>query len=350
MSFARPTLKDLAEEVFSDVKSRLKLTAPLLQRSLVGALSRAQAGQAHGLYGYLQWMVKQQFVHLCDDEFLDLHGTVRGIPRKPASTAIGRVRFEGRDGAVIPEGTRFQFKDRSRMYRSTLEATLENGAVVFPVEATAEGRAVNIPSGSAVTLLHPIPGVISAGTVADGGITGGADVEGEQSYRDRILDYIRRPPHGGSANDYKQWALEVPGVARVWVFPAWAGLGTVGVMIAMDADDPSPNAEMRERVQRHIDERRPVTAEPIVFVPVMTPVNFAIKLFPDTEAVRLAVSEELRDYLLREGAPNMVLYPSRISEVISAAIGEHHHELLAPAYDHKMGKTELPVLGIVTHA
>lgn len=187
------------------------------------------------------------------------------------------------------------------------------------------------------------------GKVAAGGVTGGADVEDHEKYRERILDKIRNPPHGGNPNDFKQWALEVPGVSRAWVFKNWSGIGTVGLMFAVEGDDPIPNEEMRIRVQAHIDSVRPVIGELFVFIPELAPQNYAIWLSPDTRAVRAAVEEELRDYLARDGAPDSFLYPSRISEAISGASGEHHHNLVSPVNAVRVGRTQLPVLGRVEY-
>lgn len=116
MPLKRPTLKELATDILADVKSRLELTAPILRKSLVGAISRAQAGQVHGLYGALEWMVKQAFVHLCDGEYLDYHGAARGIPRKGSAPAVGRMIFTGKDGVEMPAGTRIQYRDKTREY------------------------------------------------------------------------------------------------------------------------------------------------------------------------------------------------------------------------------------------
>ncbi|MDE9504695.1 baseplate J/gp47 family protein, partial [Xenorhabdus bovienii] len=65
-------------------------------------------------------------------------------------------------------------------------------------------------------------------------ITGGANIESEADFRSRMLLAYQGSPQGGSDDDYKQWALAVPGVTRAWVKPRAAGAGTVGVYFMCD--------------------------------------------------------------------------------------------------------------------
>jgi uncharacterized phage protein gp47/JayE len=181
------------------------------------------------------------------------------------------------------------------------------------------------------------------------GLVGGSDVESDESLLERLLFRIRKPPQGGAAHDYEAWAREVPGVTRVWVYPLWMGVGTVGVFFVRDGDDdviPSP-AEVAT-VQAHIEARRPVTAEVYVLAPTPRPVNVRLRVTPDTPEVRTAVEAELRDLVRREGQPGSVLLRSHITEAISLASGEFDHMLEAPAGDVVTQPGEMPVLGTVT--
>jgi uncharacterized phage protein gp47/JayE len=101
-------------------------------------------------------------------------------------------------------------------------------------------------------------------------------------------------------------------------------------------------------VAAHIDPLRPVTAEVYVFAPMPKEIDVAVKISPDTADNRENVKLELADFVVREGAPGATLRVSRISEAISAAVGEHHHYLEMPVNDIPVAENELPVLGLVT--
>lgn len=108
-------------------------------------------------------------------------------------------------------------------------------------------------------------------------------------------------PHGGSADDYETWALEVPGVTRAWCRRNFLGPGTVGLFVMRDDDaNPIPDVAQLAEVKAYIEPLRPVTAELYVLAPVQVTVVYEIRLTPDTSAVRAAVAVQLQDLHNRE--------------------------------------------------
>jgi len=184
--------------------------------------------------------------------------------------------------------------------------------------------------------------------VAAPGLAGGADAESDARLLDRLLLRLRRPPHGGAAHDYVQWALEVPGVTRVW--PVSESVGAVTVRFAVDGapHGPAPNSGEIAAVQAYIDARRPVTAEVTALAPVLLPVDVTLSVTPDTTAVRAAVVAGLEALFAREGAPGATILLSHVREAVSLSIGETDHVVAAPAADVEPGPGEMPVLGTVT--
>src|ERR1019366_6335080 len=75
---------------------------------------------------------------------------------------------------------------------------------------------------------------ITSASFAGGPITGGADLETDNPMRTRMLESYAAPPHGGDANDYVTWALQVVGVTRAWVPPVPLVPGAVTVFFMMD--------------------------------------------------------------------------------------------------------------------
>ncbi|EHV0233330.1 baseplate J/gp47 family protein, partial [Salmonella enterica] len=94
----------------------------------------------------------------------------------------------------------------------------------------------NAPAGTTLTLDCAIDGVDSA-AVAVEAISGGANMESPEAFRQRVLQAYQSVAEGGSEDDYRRWALEVPGVTRAWVSPRLLGAGSVGLYFMCDGDD-----------------------------------------------------------------------------------------------------------------
>jgi uncharacterized phage protein gp47/JayE len=85
-----------------------------------------------------------------------------------------------------------------------------------------------------------------------------------------------------------------------------------------------------------------------VYAPVPLPVDFEIRLTPDTTANRAAVTAQLQDLFRREGEPGAVIPRTHCAEAISLAPGEFDHDLIEPAADIEPGAGYMPVLGNVS--
>lgn len=353
MPFQRPTLKEIDERIRNDIASAVRIpgtqrAAALLRRSVVAVKSRVYAGACHLLYGFLDWLSRQRFVHLMEDEFLDAEGSSLGMNRKGAACARGKIRVAGADGEVILKG-RECVHDDGMSYRTTAAAIVADGFATVSITAETAGVAGNLPAGTVLRVLGGDDSEDVEGVVTEDGLYDGCEIESDDLYRERILERKRQPPHGGAWFDYVMWAKEVKGVTRAWCLPMWMGEGTVGVMFLRDNDDdPFPNEEQCRAVWEHIEPLRPVTASEIhVISPERMEIDVSVKLSPDTDDIRAAVMDELADFLYRDGEPDGHLHVSRLSESISIATGEHHHGLIYPVNDIHVPKNAVPVLGRV---
>lgn len=337
--FNRPTLRELISRTLADTLSRLTADEQL-RRSDATVFARVLAGASHELHGYLDWISRQVIYDTAEAEFIERWAGMFGIERRPAEFASGTVTAAGA-GAILT-GTLYQRSDGTE-YEVTADSVAP-GAV--PVQALVPGAAGNMDNGT-LSLLTPIAGVVTAATVV--AIVNGSDIEDDESLRARFIDRLREPPNGGSAHDYVQWALEVPGVTRAWVYPQELGAGTVTVRFVRD-DDVSiiPDAGEVTAVYDYIQERRPVTAQVHVFAPVAVPLNFTIDLTPDTAAIRAAVTASLQDLLARESAPGATILLSHIREAISIAAGESDHVLSVPAANVTHTTGQMATMGVIT--
>ena len=326
MPFNRSSLTDLIQRVESDVISRLGTGTPT-RAAASRVLSRAMAGAVHELYGYVDFISRQVIPETAEGEYLEAWATTFGVTRKAATFAAGDVIFTGADASTIPTGTALQLPDGTE-YTTTADGVIAAGVATVPVTVGPAGSAGNVENGVTLTLTSPVAGVDGTATVD--AITGGADVETDEALLARLLARIQTPPRGGSAADYKNWALEVEGVTRAFVFPLRYGAGTVGVTFVRDGDaDLVPDAGEVQAVQDYIEARRPVTADVTVFAPVPVEIDLTIKLQPNTAAVRAAVTAEIEDAILRTSEPDGFVFVSKLDEAASIADGEDDHEITA---------------------
>ncbi len=353
MAFNRPTLQTIIQRIQTDIESRLAGTDPRLRRSVLGVLGRTLAGTAHGLHGHLDWQSRQIIPDTAEAEILDRWASWWGVSRKPAAAATGNVTFTGTDGGTIPAGATLQRADALE-YTTSAECIITGGTATVAVTASSAGQDTSAVGGVALSLVSPAAGVQSTTTVATGGLTGGADEETDAALRDRLHARVQNPPHGGNSADYEAWALEVEGVTRVWVFPMWLGIGTVGVFFVRDDDAGFiPDAGEVQTVQDYIDARRPVTAELTVVAPIESVVDMAIQISPNTTAVQMAIEAELTDLFRRgagveDGAGSGTILIFHIREAISRADGEFNHVLVTPAADVTFSAGKIGSLGNIT--
>lgn len=252
--------------------------------------------------------------------------------------------------------------------------TTIQGVTQVDVEAIANvvsedgGEAGNVANGEFLTILSSIAGVQSQAEVTST-IVQGEDTETIENFRVRLLQRIQEPPSGGNVNDYEQRALTVPGVTRAWVYPDFEGPSTGSVGVAFVEDNESniiPDATKIQEVQNSLDARdfRPVTAKVTAFAPTALTVDLVVQIQPNTQAVREAATQELRDLIFRDANPkgayespssvyDGVLLLSKIREAISRATGEQDHVIVtingsAPANVEPTTTGELIQLGTVT--
>ena len=343
MGFKRPPLPELIGRIDNDLLSRLPGSQAALAQRLTRILATGEAGVAHGLYGYLQWLERQLFPETCDDDLLHLHSV--GVPRREASTHSGPLIFTGTSGAVIDAGTLAQVDGLE--YRTTEDVTLEAGTATVEVEALEAGGAGGQLAGAQLTLVSPVVGVNATATVGAAGIRGGEDIESFDKWRDRIMLRRARIPRGGAEGDWVEWALQVPGVTRAWEDPMGMGSGTIVLRIMADdsVGGPMPSLQLLEDVFAYIATQRNVTAHVYVIPPVPAPFVPQLRVTPDNSSTRSAVQQKLQDLVLREGEPGGTLLISQIRNAIGTAAGVADYELEWPTANVAHAHGHLPIWG-----
>ncbi|PJC99204.1 phage baseplate protein [Janthinobacterium sp. BJB1] len=370
MPYTRPTLSDLRSQVAQDISAALPGADALLRFSNLNITGVAQANLANLHYGYLDWIALQANPFTATDEYLEGWAALKGIYRKGATSATGKVTFSATSGSVIAAGTTLVRGDGATA--STLDDAVEiGGRVTVRATITAD------PAGSAGAFGNAAVGVVMSLSQAHAGIqangvvsvafTGGADIEKDDPFRSRMLEAYQSTPQGGDRSDYVGWAKEVPGVTRAWCSPNSFGAGTVVVYVMFDnanaaqagfpqggngvaSEEPRAVAANGDQlvVANHIFPVQPVTALVYVVAPLAAPVNFSLSGVP--VAKQDAVRAALADVFFRTGKATGGSTPIAFAwSAIAAVAGVSDFVIVAPTTDIINAAGTLPTVGVITY-
>ena len=346
MAFDRPSLRELISQMQADAEREAGATQ--LRQSNLRVLPKVFAFAVHGLYAYIDWVVRQLFPDTAEKSFLERQASIQGIYRREATAATGTLTVTRTAGATIPVGTVFVAADGETRYSTTEEPEVDENTVA--VQCMTIGTGGNREAGETYSLVSPLSGVSTEATGSE--MAGGTEAETDDSLRERLVYRLQNPPRGGTATDYVAWAMEVPGVTRAWCFPKELGIGTVTVRFATDGltENGVPTEGMVSIVSDYIAENAPVTAATTVVAPVAKTVDFVIEdLYPDTPSVRAQIEAELKSLFIREAEPGKALLISHVRQAISSAAGEEDYTLVSPTEDIGADVDELLVVGTVTY-
>ena len=309
----------------------------------------------HGNYQRLDYIQRQAFVTTAEAGYLDRHGAQSGIARLAANYAAGQCEVTVSPLTDIADGTRLLRSDGvvfvvAGDHSPTASPTAVN------VRAAETGATPNTLAAAVLSLETPITGVGDF-TVTGDGLVGGRDGETDESFRERILDYRRNPPQGGSPAEYRRWALEVPGITRAYVRRATPEAGEVTVLVMADDSvyaNGIPSAALLAQVTAYLEDKAPGRSGLAVIAP--TPVSVAVTitaLSPNSARVRENVAAEVKQMFRRRAQPgtaaeDFIFSKTWIGEAISMAQGEGSHAFSAPAADVACGENEIAVPGSIT--
>lgn len=132
-------------------------------------------------------------------------------------------------------------------------APTENTTGVLDLLAAADeiGSAQNVAERTLEILEDSIVGIDKVTNPEPFG--GGSDIESDDDYRDRLIQFVQKHPGAGNIDDYISWALEVPGVSGATVIPEWQeiygpleGPGTVKVIVAGEDSTILPDSVVED--------------------------------------------------------------------------------------------------------
>lgn len=353
MPFNRPSLPDLIELSAQDIEARLPGLDARARRSNLSVLAHVLAGGIHGLYGYLDWLSKQTLPDTADGEFLERWAHLLGMQnRKPATffefkkffqteTSIPMLNIAA--GELILQTTDGK---RYELVQDTVDGCYYppvGGALPPLFRALDAGPEFDLDTNQiyALTPVSPVAGFVSMGQTSPV-LYPSSPIESDASLRERVLSRLRQAPHGGAEFDYRNWALEYPGVTDAWITPEGDGPGSVDVRVAFNSDSDTDLlgrwrvSGVYDEVRDYIEARRPVTARVRVLSPTAYHVHIsAILLDADglnetDTGLRLAVSDALKRVLMQCSPGDRLSY-GRLFTAMSEAVPTHEVQLISPS-------------------
>ena len=369
MPYPRPTLTALHNQAVQDITtSGVPGLDGLLRNAVLRVLAWVMSGLAYGEYGYLDWIAREAVPFTATDEFLEAWAALIGIYRKDATSATGTAQFSGAPNVVLPIDTPLLRQDATP-YITTSAATTDavTGIALVPIVATVAGAYTNADDGTPISISAPVGGINSQGVMV-GPATGGADQETDAALRSRMLAKYAAPPQGGSAADYIEWALEVPGCTRAWVLGSGYGPGSVVVYPMFDdaqaahggfpqGTDGCASEETRGptasgdqlAVAEQIYPVQPVTTLVYVSAPVPAPIDVTlVDLEPGDTDTQAAIIASLQDMFLVRAEIGGTIFPSDLYEAILATPGLQHFTMTLPDVPFTAPGGALPVMGTLT--
>lgn len=341
------TVEELYSDMLTDFTARTGME--IAGGGDLSARLYAAAAQIYGLYVQADWVNRQCFPQTAQGEYLDHHAQLRALERKMASHAQGTVRFYGDTAGVtdrvIPEGTVCMTPGLVR-FVTTGDGVLAAGEshVDIPVRAVESGTAGNVIAGSVRVLAAAPVGV--TGCTNPWAMSGGADAEGDEQLRKRILDSFLRLPNGANSAFYEQGALSFEEVVAAVALPRNRGVGTVDVVVA--TREGVPDKALLDRLDVYFQERREIAVDVQACAPQTQKVNVAVKIkSADVAQTIPKVERALREWFSGQRLGEDVLR-AKLGSIVFAVDGVDNYVLSQPAADVTVEKAKLPVLGTVT--
>ena len=227
----------------------------------------------------IDFSAKQNLLAYSIGDYLDHIGALLGVKRlsaKPATTTIRFALSEVRQDVIaIPKGTRIRAESSEIVFATTAYAEIPAGqlSIDIPAECMAVGEVGNgyLP-GQIKRLVDPIPYIASAGNITE--TSGGIDIEGDESFRERIRLVPESFSTAGPYRAYEYWALTAhQDIADVAVYSPTPGQVNICPLLK---GGQLPSQEILDAVEAicSADNKRPLTD--YVYVHAPTVVNYSI--------------------------------------------------------------------------
>lgn len=291
MALIFKTPSEVADEYLTTLKNLKPEVDVSRQDSDWWIRSQVVGGVVSGVYGDQSKLSDDAFPQSSRREATQKHlQTYFGRDFNPPQPSIGTVIVSGVPGSPMPASTEFIYTPNGNTYKSISTTTMAGATGFIDILSDGTGQTQNLLDGAQLTLSSPPSGFNNTAT-ASGPIGGGRDAETNSEAAALILDFIRQPPAGGTAADYKRFAQQADAsVVDANVIRFINGLGTLGIVItagttdidtAVNNGDPvvrEPSDALVAIVQDYVNTQKVETDCVSVFGPQAISVDVEVKV------------------------------------------------------------------------
>ena len=289
--FSDKTFESIRDNILNNISAALDKREGSFTHDMVSGV----AGELAKAYINMSDVLSLGFIEDNFDTYLDKRVSEFGVYRKAGTKAIGEIKVEGREGAIITNGTLVKAGDLYFTVLNDIELPEDN---IIYVEANEVGYKYNLLANTEFELVEKNDRIIKLINESD--FKNGVDVESDEDLRKRFIKVVNNPSTSGNKSHYEEWALEVDGVGRAIVYPLWNGNGTVKVMIVGNDNKPVTE-EIVENCKLHIEENMPIGCQLTIATPSLLDVSvkatLELKEGYDLEDVKLDFESRLAEYL-----------------------------------------------------
>jgi len=272
-------------------------------------------------------------------EYLDRVVADYGITRKPATKAVRKIITTG----PVQIGTRWGLAGTVYVITNYISDN------TYQAECEQTGETGNLYSGT----LENIDNVSGIQATIGEIITAGEEEETDENLRARFYAQVQSSGTSGNVNDYRNWALEVPGVGGAKVYPLWNGNGTVKVIIVNS--NMAIDSRLEQAVYEHIEAVRPIGANVTVESPTSWTVNVNANVALDgtktLAEVQTAFADNLASFLRDITFDTYTISYAKIGNMLLSTDGVLDYDTLlvnGGSNNLIIGDTQIPIIGAIT--
>lgn len=227
------------EEILNRMLARIPPDLDKRQSSMIYTSLAAAAAELSGMYTELWAVMNEMFADTASREYLVKRAAERGLKPKSAAYAI----LKGEFNQEVPIGSRFSLDTLN--YKAI--ERMESG--IYKMQCETIGEIGNTLFGTLIPIEY-IAGLTRAELTEL--LIPGEDEEGTETFRKRYFASLNSQAFGGNIADYREKIMAISGVGGVKVYPAWAGGGTVKLVI-INSEYGAASTELVQAVKDTID-------------------------------------------------------------------------------------------------
>lgn len=302
------TLTEIYTDVLNELKLQFSISSPGLTLQVFSQV------HALSLYLYLKEQGEVQKNFTPETAYSEsLGGTLEAFGRRvlgrnpnPATQGEYVLNISGSVGGIVEAGTQLRDSDNN-LFEVQDTVTLTSTTGLIDVISNDAGTDFELAVNASLFFTIPIADINSEATVVSI-VTEPIDEESIDDYKSAIVKAELIEAEGGSAADYRIWALDANGVVNAYAYVT-SNPGEINLYVEANTDDGVPTETILEEVEEVVEfnpdttlenrGRRPLSAWIVNYLSVI-PVNVDIdivNLSDDSQSVIDTITSAVKSYL-----------------------------------------------------